>query len=160
MATHLNRSKRKPMAEINVVPYIDVMLVLLVIFMITAPLLTQGVSVDLPQATAEPLSKDADEPLIVSVDVNGNYYLNVGDDPDAAIDADKMVTLVAAVLRHKPGTPVMIKGDRNVLYEKVVTAMTFLQNAGVPSVGLITRTPEKPRKSKRSRSSKPEKSRK
>ena len=160
MATHLNRSKRKPMSEINVVPYIDVMLVLLVIFMITAPLLTQGVSVDLPQATAEPLSKDADEPLIVSVDVNGNYYLNVGDDPDTAIDADKMVTLVAAVLRHKPGTPVMIKGDRNVLYEKVVTAMTFLQNAGVPSVGLITRTPEKPSKSKRSSSRKTEKARK
>ena len=150
MAAHLNRSKRKPMAEINVVPYIDVMLVLLVIFMITAPLLTQGVSVDLPQASAEALSKDADEPLIVSVDVNGNYYLNVGDDPDTAIDADKMITMVAAVLRHKPGTPVMIKGDRNVLYEKVVTAMTFLQSAGVPSVGLITRNPEKPLKSRSS----------
>ena len=160
MATHLNRSKRKPMAEINVVPYIDVMLVLLVIFMITAPLLTQGVAVDLPQASAEPLSKDADEPLIVSVDASGNYYLNIGEDPDTAIDADKMITMVAAVLRHKPGTPVMIKGDRNVLYEKVVTAMTFLQSAGVPSVGLITRTPEKPRKSKRSRSRKTEKSRK
>lgn len=153
MAAHLNRSKRRPMSEINVVPYIDVMLVLLVIFMITAPLLTQGVSVDLPQASAEPLSKDADEPLIVSVDVNGNYYLNVGDEPDKAIDADKMITMVAAVLRHKPGTPVMIKGDRNVLYEKVVTAMTFLQSAGVPSVGLITRTPEKPRKSRSSRKS-------
>ena len=153
MATHLNRSKRRPMSEINVVPYIDVMLVLLVIFMITAPLLTQGVSVDLPQASAEPLSKDADEPLIVSVDVNGNYYLNVGEDPDKAIDADQMITMVAAVLKHKPGTSVMIKGDRNVLYEKVVTAMTFLQSAGVPSVGLITRTPEKPRKSKSSRNS-------
>ena len=147
------RFQKKRMAEINVVPYIDVMLVLLVIFMITAPLLTQGVSVDLPQASAEPLSKDADEPLIVSVDVNGNYYLNVGDEPDKAIDADKMITMVAAVLRHKPGTPVMIKGDRNVLYEKVVTAMTFLQSAGVPSVGLITRTPEKPRKSRSSRKS-------
>jgi len=153
MATHLNRTKRKPMAEINVVPYIDVMLVLLVIFMITAPLLTQGVDVDLPQATAEPLSKDADEPLIVSVDVNGNYYLNVGDDPDTPIDADKMITMVAAVLRHKPGTPVMIKGDRNVLYEKVVTAMTFLQSAGVPSVGLITRNPENLRKSSKSKKS-------
>ena len=141
------------MSEINVVPYIDVMLVLLVIFMITAPLLTQGVDVDLPQATAEPLSKDADEPLIVSVDVNGNYYLNVGDDPDTPIDADKMITMVAAVLRHKPGTPVMIKGDRNVLYEKVVTAMTFLQSAGVPSVGLITRNPENLRKSSKSKKS-------
>jgi biopolymer transport protein TolR len=151
MATHLHRSRKKPMSEINVVPYIDVMLVLLVIFMITAPLLTQGVSVDLPQATAEPLSKDADEPLIVSVDVQGNYYLNVGDDPDSPIDGEKMITMVAAVLRHKPGTPVMIKGDRNVQYEKVVTAMTMLQSAGVPSVGLITSTPDKPRKSKKSR---------
>jgi len=151
MANQLHRSRRKPMAEINVVPYIDVMLVLLVIFMITAPLLTQGVSVDLPQASAEPLSKDADEPLIVSVDVQGNYYLNVGEEPDAPIDGDKMTTMVAAVLRHKPGTPIMIKGDRNVQYEKVVTAMTLLQTAGVPSVGLITQTPEDLNKSRKSR---------
>ena len=148
MATHLHRTRKKPMSEINVVPYIDVMLVLLVIFMITAPLLTQGVSVDLPQASAEALSKDADEPLIVSVDVQGNYYINIGEDPDAPIDGEKMTTMVAAVLRHKPGTPVMIKGDRNVQYEKVVNAMTLIQSAGVPSVGLITRTPEKPRKRK------------
>lgn len=146
MANHVHRIRKKPMSEINVVPYIDVMLVLLVIFMITAPLLTQGVSVDLPQATAEPLSKDADEPLIVSVDVQGNYYLNVGEKPDLAIDGEKMVTMVAAVLRHKPGTPVMIKGDRNVQYEKVVTAMSLLQGAGVPSVGLITRTPDQQKK--------------
>jgi biopolymer transport protein TolR len=146
MANHTHRIRKKPMAEINVVPYIDVMLVLLVIFMITAPLLTQGVSVDLPQASAEPLSKDADEPLIVSVDVQGNYYLNVGEKPDAAIDSEKMVTMVAAVLRHKPGTPIMIKGDRNVQYEKVVNAMSLLQSAGAPSVGLITRTPEEQKK--------------
>jgi len=149
MATHLHRTRKKPMSEINVVPYIDVMLVLLVIFMITAPLLTQGVAVDLPQATAESLSQDADEPLIVSVDAQGNYYINVGEDPDSPIDGDKMTTMVAAVLRHKPGTPVMIKGDRNVQYEKVVNAMTLIQSAGVPSVGLITRTPEKPRKSRK-----------
>ena len=149
MSTHLHRTRKKPMAEINVVPYIDVMLVLLVIFMITAPLLTQGVAVDLPQATAEALSKDADEPLIVSVDVEGNFYINIGENPDAPIDGDKMTTMVAAVLRHKPGTPVMIKGDRNVQYEKVVNAMTLIQSAGVPSVGLITRTPEKPRKSRK-----------
>ena len=143
------RARRKPLSEINVVPYIDVMLVLLVIFMITAPLLTQGVSVDLPQASAEALSKEADEPLIVSVDAEGNYYINVGENPDAPIDGDKMTTMVAAVIRHKPGTPVMIKGDRNVQYEKVVNAMTLIQSAGVPSVGLITRTPEKPRKSRK-----------
>jgi len=145
MATHTHRTRRKPMGEINVVPYIDVMLVLLVIFMITAPLLTQGVHVDLPQASAEPISKDADEPLIVSVDAQGNYYLNVGEKPDAPIDGAAMVTKVAAVLRYKPNTPIMIKGDRNVQYEKVVNAMTILQSAGVPSVGLITQTPEKSR---------------
>jgi biopolymer transport protein TolR len=150
MTTSRYGRKKRLMSEINVVPYIDVMLVLLVIFMITAPLLTQGVAVDLPQATAEPLSNDAEEPLIVSVDVQGNYYLNVGENPDGVIDADKMITMVAAVLRHKPGTPIMIKGDRNVLYEKVVTAMTLLQTAGVPSVGLITRTPDKPLKARRS----------
>ncbi|NOZ52018.1 MAG: protein TolR [Gammaproteobacteria bacterium] len=147
MSSVPRRIRKKPMADINVVPYIDVMLVLLVIFMITAPLLTQGVNVDLPQAAAEPMDGDIQEPLIVSVDVQGNYYLNVGENPDGVLDHNKMVTLVAAVLRHKPGTPVMIRGDANVQYEKVVTAMTLLQKAGAPSVGLITRPAENPRKS-------------
>ena len=137
------RTRRKPMAEINVVPYIDVMLVLLVIFMITAPLLTTGVDVDLPQATAQPMDKDAeDEPLVVTVDVQGQYFLNVGEKPDKPLDDDKLVNLVAAVLRHKPTTSVMVRGDAHVEYEKVVLAMSLLQKAGAPSVGLITRSPE------------------
>ena len=137
------RSKRKPMSEINVVPYIDVMLVLLVIFMITAPLLTTGVNVDLPQATAEPMDKDAEEePLVVTVDVQGNYFLNVGEEPDKSINDETLVNLVAAVLRHKPTTSVMVRGDAHVEYENVVKAMSLLQQAGAPSVGLITRTPE------------------
>lgn len=136
------RYKRKPMSEINVVPYIDVMLVLLVIFMITAPLLTQGVNVDLPKAAAEPMKADTDEPLVVSVDIKGDYYLNIGDNPDDPIDDQGLVNKVAAVLRHKPETPVMVKGDRKVPYGKVVRAMTLLQSAGAPSVGLITQTPD------------------
>jgi len=138
----LQRTKRRPMADINVVPYIDVMLVLLVIFMITAPLLTTGVDVELPKAAAEPMKKDAQEPLIVTVNKEGNYYLNVGQEPDKPIDNKGMVTLVAAVLRHKPGTPVMVRGDGRVEYSKVVTAMALLQKAGAPSIGLITETPD------------------
>jgi biopolymer transport protein TolR len=142
------RVKRKPMADINVVPYIDVMLVLLVIFMITAPLLTTGVDVDLPQAAAEPMDKDAEEPLIVTVNKEGDYYLSVGEEPDKPIDDEAMITLTAAVLRHKPGTPVMIRGDGRVEYSKVVYAMTLLQQAGAPSVGLITEAPESVKKKK------------
>lgn len=143
------RQKRKPMADINVVPYIDVMLVLLVIFMITAPLLTTGVEVDLPQAAAEPIDNEAQEPVIVTVNKEGDYYLNVGDSPEKPIDDEAMITLTAAVLKHKPGTPVMIRGDGRVEYSKVVYAMTLLQQAGAPSVGLITDSPQQTKKNKR-----------
>ncbi|MBL1258994.1 MAG: protein TolR [Thiotrichaceae bacterium] len=126
------------MSEINVVPYIDVMLVLLIIFMITAPLMTQGIKVDLPQAAAEPVDQSENEPLIVSIDIDGLYYLNVGDDPKKGVDHDLLVQRVAAVLRHKPGTPVLVRGDSAVNYGAVVTAMALLQKAGAPSVGLVT----------------------
>jgi biopolymer transport protein TolR len=142
VAVHAQKPRRKPMSEINVVPYIDVMLVLLVIFMITAPLLTAGVAVELPQAEAEPMAGEADEPLVVTVTVNGDYYLNVGDKPDEPIDHQLLVTKVAAVLRHRPKTPIMVRGDTNVEYGKVVVAMALLQKAGAPSVGLITKAPE------------------
>jgi biopolymer transport protein TolR len=131
------------MSEINVVPYIDVMLVLLVIFMITAPLLTPGVVVELPQAEAESLPGKDDEPLVVTVTVTGDYYLSVGDRPDDPIDHQALVTKVSAVLRHRPGTPVYVRGDAQVEYGKVVTAMALLQKAGVPGVGLITQSPGK-----------------
>ncbi|VAW98713.1 Tol biopolymer transport system, TolR protein [hydrothermal vent metagenome] len=142
MACPPPRKKRRPMSEINVVPYIDVMLVLLVIFMITAPLLTQGVNVELPQAESEVMTEETDEPLVVTVTANGDYYLNVGDNIDDPIDHQMLVTRVAAVLRHKPKTPVMVRGDTHVEYGKVVVAMSLLQKAGAPSVGLITDTPE------------------
>jgi biopolymer transport protein TolR len=158
MALAQQRKKTRPMADINVVPYIDVMLVLLVIFMITAPLMTQGVKVDLPQASSEPVESEAQEPMIVTVNREGNYYLNIGEDTKSPIDNDTMVTLVAAVLRHKPKTQVLIRGDGLVRYEKVVQAMALLQKAGAPSVGLITSAPDvgkkKSRRSRRKRSKK------
>jgi len=131
------------MADINVVPYIDVMLVMLVIFMITAPLLTQGVKVDLPEADAEPVEKQDQEPLIVSVDAVGNLYLNVGDDPESPVDGDTLVRNIGIVLKRQPGKEVLVRGDHAADYGSVVSAMVLLQQAGVPSVGLVTEPPEK-----------------
>ncbi|OGT20758.1 MAG: protein TolR [Gammaproteobacteria bacterium RBG_16_57_12] len=141
-AANKKPSRRRPMAEINIVPYIDVMLVLLVIFMITAPLLTQGVKVELPQASAEPLPPESKEPVVVTVDTKGNYYLNIGDNQKKPIAAEALVNKVGAVLRRQPDTPVLVRGDRDVAYGRVVTAMTLLQQAGAPSVGLMTEAPE------------------
>lgn len=129
------------MSEINVVPYIDVMLVLLVIFMITAPLLAQGVKVDLPKAASEPVESKDQEPLIVSVDSNGEYYLNISGDEER-IDHETLVQRVAAVISLRPATQVLIRGDAEVTYGKVVTAMALLQKSGVKSVGLLTEAPE------------------
>ncbi len=130
--------KRRAVAEINVVPYIDVMLVLLIIFMITAPLLSQGVEIELPTADAQPISPDQQEPLVVAVDKNGDYFLNIGAKPDKPIDAQLMVNRVAAVLKLRPDTPVLVRGDKEVSYGKVVRAMVYLQQAGVAKVGLMT----------------------
>lgn len=132
------RIRKRPMAEINVVPYIDVMLVLLVIFMITAPLLTQGVKVELPKADAEAVESNNDEPLIVTVDAAGNYHLNIGDDTRKGISAEVLKKRVATVLRRKPKIQVLVRGDKDVNYGKVVRAMTLLKQAGVESVGLVT----------------------
>lgn len=129
------------MAEINVVPYIDVMLVMLVIFMITAPLLTQGVQVELPAAAADPLPAETPEPLQVTVDARGQLYLNVGEQPDRPLDEATLLARVAAVLRHQPKTPVLVRGDRSVDYGAVVRAMVLLQQAGASSVGLVTEPP-------------------
>ena len=130
------------MAEINVVPYIDVMLVMLVIFMVTAPLLTQGVKVELPQAAAEPIESKGQEPLVVTVDEGGSLYLNIGDEPDQPVEGDALVQRVAAVLRRQPAKPVMVRGDHAADYGSVVAAMVLLQQAGISGVGLVTDTPE------------------
>lgn len=137
--------RRKPMAEINVVPYIDVMLVLLIIFMITAPLLSQGVKVNLPKAQAQALAAQHQTPIIVIVDTKGNYYLNIANNPNQPIAADKLVTHVTAVLKTSKNKglkrEVLVKGDRNVNYGKVVQAMVLLQHAGASTVGLMTQEP-------------------
>jgi len=133
------------MSEINVVPYIDVMLVLLVIFVITAPLLSQGVKVDLPQAAAQPLDVESQEPLVVTIDSAGSYYVNYGENQSAPVDPGVLAARIAALLRHRPGLSVVVRGDENVPYGDVVLLMTILQGAGAPSVGLMTETPQETR---------------
>jgi len=140
MAVIHHRPRKRLMSEINVVPYIDVMLVLLVIFMITAPLLTEGVSVDLPQADAQSVDTQDQEPFVVTVDSAGDYYLN--DDEQSAANAGEIRVKAAAVLRHNPQTPFLVRGDRAVAYESVIQAMVLLQQAGVAKIGLVTDTPE------------------
>ncbi len=138
---------RRLIAEINVVPYIDVMLVLLIIFMITAPLLTQGIKVDLPKAGAEPLDDELirnTTPLVLSVDHAGLLYLNVGGDEDDPIDEATVVARTAAVLRRTPATPILVKADESVSYGRVVTVMVLLQQAGAEKVGFITDPLENP----------------
>ena len=137
------RNKRRPMSEINVVPYIDVMLVLLVIFMITTPLLNLGVEVNLPNADAEPLdSEQNDEPMVVTVLKNGDLYLNAGGEVDGInsglIDPESLVTTVAAIVRRNPEIQVLVGGDEAVGYGHVYNAMVLLQKAGVTKVGLMS----------------------
>jgi len=136
------RVRRKRMSEINVVPYIDVMLVLLVIFMVTAPLLTQGVKVELPQTDSRNIESKGQEPLIVSVDQQGRFYFNIGDKPDKPVDANNLTSRIKAVLRHRQDSTVYIKGDRNVAYGQVVEVMALLKQSGVEHVGLVTRLPD------------------
>ncbi len=135
---------RRLMGDINVVPYIDVMLVLLIIFMITAPLLTQGVKVDLPKAAAEPLEPQKLQPLVLSVDRAGRLYLNVGGNPQAPLDENTVATRTQAVLRREPQTPVLVKADNAVPYGRVVQAMVILQHAGARKLGFITEPPPAP----------------
>ena len=137
------RTKRKLVAEINVVPYIDVTLVLLVVFMITAPLLMQGVKVDLPVANSAPMDKQKQEPLIVSIKSDGTYWIDENG-TNIANSLSYIKDRVSKVLRQKPNTPVLVWGDAKVDYGSVVDLMSQLQLAGAPSVGLVT----EPQKSK------------
>ena len=129
------------MSEINVVPYIDVMLVLLIIFMVTAPLLMQGVKVDLPKAPSTPMEQNDEEPLIVSVRQDGTYYLNLGSDQKEPKPLAQITDTVSKILRQKPNTPVLVWGDHKAQYGLVVSLMSDLQAAGAPSVGLVTEPP-------------------
>jgi len=140
---------RKLMGEINVVPYIDVMLVLLIIFMVTAPMLSQGIKVDLPKAGAEPIEPDKLDPLLLSVDREGRLYLNIGD-PKASLDTDRVLEIASAALRREPERPVLVKADRAVAYGRVVEGMVLLQKAGARKVGFVTE-PVQPDREKGSR---------
>ena len=136
------QQRRKPMSEINVVPYIDVMLVLLVIFMVTAPMLTQGVEVDLPETTSDPIQQDKDvESITVSVDSNGAYYLEVGDDASEPMALDEVRNQVAKILSQRSNGEVLVRGDEYVDYGVVVRLMAELQAAGATGIGLITDAP-------------------
>jgi len=130
---------RRLMGDINVVPYIDVMLVLLIIFMITAPLLTQGVKVNLPKAHAEPLpANEAKDPVVLSVDAQGQLFLNIAADPHAALDSDAVLAQVTAALQGAPDRAVIVKADKSVSYGVVMQAMVLLQRAGASKVGMAT----------------------
>ncbi|MCZ6711644.1 MAG: protein TolR [Gammaproteobacteria bacterium] len=138
--------RRKPMSEINVVPYIDVTLVLLVIFMATAPLLTQGVIVDLPKAPSEPIGEQAEEPLVVSIREDGAMFVNLGiqnaDDEGTRVTIYSLEDQAGKILRARPEVPVYVKADHRLDYGVVIGVMTVLQRAGAESVGLITEPPE------------------
>ena len=138
--------RRRLMGEINVVPYIDVMLVLLIIFMITAPLLAEGIRVELPKAGAQPIPPDLlkdSKPIVLTIDQAGQLFLNYGGKDDEPIDAATVESRAAAVLRRNPETTVLVRGDYRVAYGEVVGAMTILQRAGAAKVGFITQPPEK-----------------
>jgi biopolymer transport protein TolR len=135
-------SRRRLVSEINVVPYIDVMLVLLIIFMVTAPLLKQGVDVDLPTAPANPLDVASPEPIVISVDRKGIMYLSIASTPDSGIDEPSLVNQVRAALTKQPDRPVMVRGDANGPYQNVVRTLVLLQKANVESVGLVTEPEE------------------
>jgi biopolymer transport protein TolR len=138
------RRRNRLMGEINVVPYIDVMLVLLIIFMITAPLLTEGVKVQLPKAGAKPIPpemmKDT-KPIILTINDKAQLFLNYNKPEDEPLDPAKVEAEAAAVLRRAPQTVVLVRGDYRVAYGEVVGAMTILQRAGADKVGFVTETP-------------------
>lgn len=136
-----SRKRRGPMAEINVVPYIDVTFVLLMIFMITAPLVQTGVDVDLPQADAAAVDLKDEPPVIVSIKKDGSFYIDIGDRQDEPVDQETLYTRVAAVLRNNAQAQIYVRGDHEVEYGKIVTVMAALKAAGAPKVGLMTTPP-------------------
>ena len=139
-------TRRKPMSEINVVPYIDVMLVLLVIFMVTAPLLTQGVEVNLPEKASDTLEDADDDPLVVTLKSDGSIYLNVGvsdfSEQGAEVDEDQLAEQSSKVFTARPDAPVFVRADKALEYGEVINVMTILQQSGALTVGLVTDPPE------------------
>jgi biopolymer transport protein TolR len=134
-----HRRRKRRMAEINIVPYVDVMLVLLVIFMITAPLINQGVEIDLPQAESEALPAAEARPLVLEIDRGGLFYLDLGDGDNAPLDAAEVVTRAAAAIRRTPNLTVIVQADSSVQYQMVIEGIALLKRAGADTVGLATR---------------------
>lgn len=133
---------KKPLAsDMNVVPYIDVMLVLLVIFMVTAPMLTTGLTVDLPKAEASALSVAQQQPAIVTLQADQQYFLKLGDAEDQAMSLEQLQQTLSAEQSKNPALTVLINGDQSVPYGEIVRLMAGLQSAGLQQVGLITETP-------------------
>lgn len=130
--------KRRLKAEINVVPYIDVMLVLLIIFMVTAPLMNLGVDVELPRADARSITSSDTDPVVVSVDAAGNYFLTLQGAPQEALTPEELQARISAFVRNNPNVPVFVAGDRDTSYELVVQALALLKNADVPRVSLMS----------------------
>ena len=143
MTIKTTKNKRRLVAEINVVPYIDVMLVLLIVFMVTAPLLMQGVKVELPNAPSAPLEENNRDPLIVSIKADGTLYVDLGNGKNKQELLESIISKVKKVLRQESKTPVLVWGDANVEYGSVVELMSALQKAGASSVGLVTEPPRK-----------------
>jgi biopolymer transport protein TolR len=137
------RAPRKMMADINVVPYIDVMLVLLVVFMITAPMMTQGINVDLPKTSSAAIDSKDQEPVILSIKKDGSYFINVGDDSQKSATLDTVRGHAMRIHRNKPDTLFLVEGDAEVPYGKVIALMAALQGAGIEKLGLVTEPPEK-----------------
>lgn len=135
--------KKKLKAEINVVPMIDVMLVLLIVFMIAAPMMTQGIKVELPKAAADPVDTKEDEPITVSIKQDGSYYIEFAGDPEKSRPLTEIKSIVSKILAEKPNTLVFVQADRRVQYGSVVELMAELKTSGAPSVGLITEPPRK-----------------
>ena len=144
MSGYRYRKPKNLVAEINVVPYIDVMLVLLVIFMVTAPILTQGVKVELPEAVSAPLDVSEDDlPLIVSVKASGDYFLELGPDKEQPIAPADLSLKISKITRQNPAVQVLVRGDRKVDYGAVVQLMSVIQQAGARNIGLLSQPPEK-----------------
>ena len=137
----MHRRKRNLISDINVVPYIDVMLVLLVIFMIAAPLMVQGVLVNLPETSSDPLPVKSSEPLIVSIKDTGSVYLEVESLQGQELSLDQLNQNVSKLLDADPSLQVVIRGDGKVEYEKVMVIMAQLQSMGAKDIGLITKEP-------------------
>jgi len=135
----MRKQRRALLSEINVVPYIDVMLVLLVVFMVAAPLMVQGILINLPETKSEPLPRERSDPLIISLREDGVIFLETVSTKDLPLDLDKLSEMVTKIIKANPSLQVFVRGDGNVNYQSVMDLMSALQASGVEDVGLITK---------------------